>query len=201
MFCGLKPADGADVGRFAQADSYASLQPRDLNRYAYVYNSPVTFNDPSGHFVGGAIGWDPGTWAWGFAMRESVLWIEPIKEDRLQTLNYCVSLGHFVRDPVNGTGGHSIVLWGGSVQCFPPGAVTRITCQAKINRYISPFSDPTFGPKVTVSGGVPCASGGEDELPWIDYRLDICWGAIKTAGGLIPWHCKSHVFPASYGQV
>jgi RHS repeat-associated protein len=144
----------ADMGRFPQPDSMLPnvFEPQALSRYTYVQNNPANYTDPTGHFGFGVIpGFDVGGGGGGSPCPSlpppaSVAWIEPIKEDRLQTLNYCVSLGHFVRDPVNGTGGHSIVLWGGSVQCFPPGAVTRITCQAKINRYISPFS-VTCSPK------------------------------------------------------
>ncbi len=39
------------LGRFMSADTLvpAALDPQSLNRYAYVRNSPVAFNDPEGH--------------------------------------------------------------------------------------------------------------------------------------------------------
>ncbi len=39
------------VGRFAQADTILpnAGNPQDLNRYSYARNSPVCYNDPSGH--------------------------------------------------------------------------------------------------------------------------------------------------------
>jgi hypothetical protein len=54
------------LGRFLSADTYIQF-PNDLqsyNRYSYVHNNPLTYDDPSGHFlnfivggvVGGAIG-------------------------------------------------------------------------------------------------------------------------------------------------
>ena len=43
------------IGRFAQADSILPnvYDPQQLNRYSYVNNNPLTYNDPSGH-----CGWD-----------------------------------------------------------------------------------------------------------------------------------------------
>jgi RHS repeat-associated protein len=37
------------TGRFAQADTIIAGGVQGLDRYAYVYNSPVNYNDPSGH--------------------------------------------------------------------------------------------------------------------------------------------------------
>jgi RHS repeat-associated protein len=41
------------VGRFPQADTIVPepADPRAYNRYAYVYNSPANFTDPSGHCI------------------------------------------------------------------------------------------------------------------------------------------------------
>jgi len=41
------------VGRFVSADTMVPdlSNPQDLNRYAYVRNNPLRFNDPSGHFL------------------------------------------------------------------------------------------------------------------------------------------------------
>jgi RHS repeat-associated protein len=41
----------ADIGRFIQADSIVpeAGNPQALDRYAYVYNNPVRYNDPSGY--------------------------------------------------------------------------------------------------------------------------------------------------------
>ena len=38
------------IGRFIQADSIvpAPGNPQSLNRYAYVYNNPLRYSDPSG---------------------------------------------------------------------------------------------------------------------------------------------------------
>jgi RHS repeat-associated protein len=50
MYYGARYYD-AQVGRFAAADTIVPnpANPQDLNRYAYVGNSPVNFTDPSGH--------------------------------------------------------------------------------------------------------------------------------------------------------
>ncbi|HUN24181.1 MAG TPA: RHS repeat-associated core domain-containing protein [Anaerolineales bacterium] len=47
------------LGRFAQADTISFVEalpnPTDakvFDRYAYVYNNPVRYNDPSGHCIG-----------------------------------------------------------------------------------------------------------------------------------------------------
>jgi RHS repeat-associated protein len=42
----------ADTGRFPQADTVVrdATEPRALNRYAYAYNSPAVYTDPTGHF-------------------------------------------------------------------------------------------------------------------------------------------------------
>jgi RHS repeat-associated protein len=39
------------LGRFLSADTIvpSSNNPQSLNRYSYVYNSPLNFTDPSGH--------------------------------------------------------------------------------------------------------------------------------------------------------
>ena len=39
------------LGRFVSADSVVSntYDPQDWDRYAYVHNSPVRYNDPTGH--------------------------------------------------------------------------------------------------------------------------------------------------------
>jgi len=43
----------AGLGRFTQADTVVPVagEPQDLNRYAYVRNSPLNYRDPSGHAV------------------------------------------------------------------------------------------------------------------------------------------------------
>ena len=43
----------ASLGRFIQPDTLVPdpLNPQAWNRFSYVYNNPVTFNDPSGHGV------------------------------------------------------------------------------------------------------------------------------------------------------
>jgi hypothetical protein len=38
------------LGRFAQADTIVPGGVQGLDRYAYVYNSPIQYNDPTGHF-------------------------------------------------------------------------------------------------------------------------------------------------------
>jgi hypothetical protein len=40
------------LGRFLSADTLTPGGPEGLNRYAYANNSPINFNDPSGHCVG-----------------------------------------------------------------------------------------------------------------------------------------------------
>jgi RHS repeat-associated protein len=50
------------LGRFLQPDSIVpdDSNPQDLNRYSYVLNRPILFNDPSGHcptcLIGAAVG-------------------------------------------------------------------------------------------------------------------------------------------------
>lgn len=41
------------IGRFLSADSYVQFpdNPQSYNRYSYVLNNPMTFRDPSGHFI------------------------------------------------------------------------------------------------------------------------------------------------------
>jgi RHS repeat-associated protein len=49
----------ADTGRFPQADTVVpdARDPRALNRYAYAYNSPAVYADPTGALlVRGAVG-------------------------------------------------------------------------------------------------------------------------------------------------
>jgi len=45
----------ADIGSFPQADTVVpgASDPRALNRHAYVYSNPVTYSDPTGHFIVG----------------------------------------------------------------------------------------------------------------------------------------------------
>ena len=45
----------ANLGRFCQPDSIVPevARPQSWNRYAYAANSPVTFNDPDGHWIFG----------------------------------------------------------------------------------------------------------------------------------------------------
>ena len=47
------------LGRFLSADSIVPEpgKPQSLNRYSYVYNRPLMYNDPTGHQGGG--GWVP----------------------------------------------------------------------------------------------------------------------------------------------
>jgi RHS repeat-associated protein len=42
-----------ELGRFAQADTIIpdSLNPQSWNRYSYVINNPINYNDPSGHCI------------------------------------------------------------------------------------------------------------------------------------------------------
>ena len=41
------------LGRFTQPDVFVSnvINPQAWNRYSYVYNSPIVYNDPSGHLM------------------------------------------------------------------------------------------------------------------------------------------------------
>jgi RHS repeat-associated protein len=41
-----------NIGRFVQPDSITPGGPQGLNRYSYVHNNPIRFNDPSGHCIG-----------------------------------------------------------------------------------------------------------------------------------------------------
>jgi len=43
----------ADIGRFLQPDTIVpgAGNPQALNRYSYVLNNPMTYNDPSGHCI------------------------------------------------------------------------------------------------------------------------------------------------------
>ena len=53
------------IGRFLSADTVVAEpgNPQALNRYSYVYNSPIKYTDPSGHCVGSEIdGQDPECW-------------------------------------------------------------------------------------------------------------------------------------------
>ncbi|MDW8101236.1 MAG: RHS repeat-associated core domain-containing protein, partial [Anaerolineae bacterium] len=57
--------DHPGLGRFISADPLVPEpgRPQALNRYAYVYNNPVRYTDPSGHWVETVwdlanIGWD-----------------------------------------------------------------------------------------------------------------------------------------------
>jgi RHS repeat-associated protein len=69
VYMGARYFDPA-LGRFLSADSLvpSSHSPQALNRYAYVYNNPISNTDPSGHVpvvaaiataasVGAAVGW------------------------------------------------------------------------------------------------------------------------------------------------
>ncbi|CAN0602599.1 unnamed protein product, partial [Ectocarpus sp. 12 AP-2014] len=44
-----------ELGRMLSADPYVQIPetPKGFNRYAYVFNNPLSFTDPSGFFVGG----------------------------------------------------------------------------------------------------------------------------------------------------
>ena len=50
----------AALGRFLQPDTIVILPyyPQNLNRFSYVLNNPVSFNDPSGHCIGILAGLD-----------------------------------------------------------------------------------------------------------------------------------------------
>ncbi|MCR4408536.1 MAG: RHS repeat-associated core domain-containing protein [Anaerolineae bacterium] len=52
------------LGRFVQADTVVPEpgNPRDLNRYAYVRNSPLRYTDPSGHWTFEESPGDPYIW-------------------------------------------------------------------------------------------------------------------------------------------
>jgi len=45
----------ADLGRFLSADSIVpgAGNPQNLNRYSYVLNNPIRYNDPTGHYAEG----------------------------------------------------------------------------------------------------------------------------------------------------
>jgi RHS repeat-associated protein len=47
----------SSLGRFSQADTIVpgAGDPRTWDRYAYVKNSPVVYNDPSGHYCSATI--------------------------------------------------------------------------------------------------------------------------------------------------
>jgi RHS repeat-associated protein len=50
------------LGRFVSADAVVpgAGNPQALNRYAYVFNNPLKYTDPSGHCGESVIGFDPG---------------------------------------------------------------------------------------------------------------------------------------------
>ncbi len=53
------------LGRFTQADPFIQFpgSSQSYNRYSYVLNNPLTYTDPSGHFlavIAGAIAWAAG---------------------------------------------------------------------------------------------------------------------------------------------
>ena len=48
------------IGRFVSADSIIpNSSPQSLNRYSYVNNDPVNYNDPTGHCLGTGNVWIP----------------------------------------------------------------------------------------------------------------------------------------------
>ena len=55
------------LGRFLSADPYVQFPEnfQNYNRYTYVNNNPVSFNDPSGHFISILIGIIGGVSGWG----------------------------------------------------------------------------------------------------------------------------------------
>ena len=55
------------LGRFLSADPYVQFPEnfQNYNRYTYVNNNPVSFNDPSGHFIPILVGIIGGVAGWG----------------------------------------------------------------------------------------------------------------------------------------
>jgi len=47
------------IGRFASADTIVPnpAEPQSFNRYAYSYNNPLKYTDPSGHCIDGITTW------------------------------------------------------------------------------------------------------------------------------------------------
>jgi RHS repeat-associated protein len=56
MFYNARWYDPA-LGRFAQADTIVPAGVQGLDRYAYVGNSPINYNDPSGHCAANGDDW------------------------------------------------------------------------------------------------------------------------------------------------
>jgi len=113
--------DNADIGRFISADTIIPEpgNPQALNRYSYVLNNPIRYNDPTGHMLmdggggpdplAGAVGVvgspdpvigiggnpeDPCYWATGNCSEQSDSWLL----DTYQAADYFLSIGWSVDD-------------------------------------------------------------------------------------------------------
>ena len=72
-----------ELGRFISADTVVPdpASPQTLNRYAYVYNNPINFNDPTGHTGQNALG---GTGFWGANFLAPLSYVEFLSPSELE---------------------------------------------------------------------------------------------------------------------
>jgi len=96
------------LGRFLSADTYVQFpyNSQSYNRYSYVHNNPLTYNDPSGHFLD--ILWDIGSAAVGIFEVGANLYAGDFKEAGIAAVGAAIDIGAAVVPFV--PGGASIAI-------------------------------------------------------------------------------------------
>jgi hypothetical protein len=137
-----------EMGRFTSADSIvpSAGKPQALNRYAYVYNAPLRYTDPTGHCPQGdadcwaivAQLWDTYRWSmdsqitWTLAQVQNVLadaraielWFDRNGGNGLQRMGGALAGVHYSQDSLSHLGTSHV--WGSTIYLAQLASVSNI---------------------------------------------------------------------------
>ena len=158
------------LGRFLQADPILQFpgDTQSYNRYSYVLNNPLKYNDPSGHFIPIAFAWGLAAWgASGYlavgalvaglaaaveARMNGASWSDALRSGLITGVSFA-AFGYFGGPPV-GTGFGELVLYG-----LKMGAIGGVTSVLQGGKFGHGFVSAGFGAALGAGIG-PVSAGG-----------------------------------------